>query len=134
VYVNGLPAWSSELDYLTPPTFDPHFAGDALKPEWDEAVASERTTLFLGTLPPGQTFDITLLLRVDMKVDAPDCPEDRESFPSNQVTIRCYSQKETLSIPSRFISRGNAPFGFRGLDFSVHTVRPQAVSPRPPVR
>jgi hypothetical protein len=123
VYIDGLPIWSSESSHHVPETFDEDFATDFLRLGWDKPLGGGRTTLWLGLLPPDRTYVITLLVRVDERVDAEsdalDCPTDTEFF--NVLVHRCHSQREALSLPVRFfVGDDRIQIPIVRFDFSVY--------------
>lgn len=98
VYVDGLPVWSSASNLLLPQRFNPPYS-QRLRLDWDRPLTGGDTaTLFLGTLPAGQSYALTVVLRTDLRVQAPTCKNDSEFGVSYQ---RCHSQVEALSLPAR---------------------------------
>ncbi|WP_326539785.1 hypothetical protein [Pseudorhodoferax sp.] len=107
VYVDGLPVWSSASNLLLPKRFNPPYS-QRLRLDWDRPLTGgDTTTLFLGTLPAGQSYALTVVLRTDLRIEAPTCKNDSEYGVSYQ---RCHSQVEALSLPARSTGVTTGPY------------------------
>lgn len=115
VYIDGLPVWSSESNLLIPQRFDPPY-DQQIKVQWGPALAADKVTLFLGTLPAGSTRTVAMVIRTDLRVDAPTCHNDTEW---GQTSQRCHSQLEALSLPS--VTENNGYYFQFKPDFKITT-------------
>lgn len=94
VYVDGIPVWSSELNALVPQRY--HMVGvSQLDLDWDQPLDGSEVTLFLGRLPAG-TRTLALVMRADLRVDAP--PSCR-TYADNGSFQSCHSQREGMTLP-----------------------------------
>lgn len=96
VYVDGLPVWSSELNALVPKRYSPPNHGQLLL-SWDQPLDSDHVTLFLGNLPPGSTRTVVLVMRSDLRVEAPTCRTSSDHYGVEHQS--CHSQREGLALP-----------------------------------
>lgn len=113
VYVDGLPVWSSESMRLQPQRHRPDTPG-MLGPAWGPALDGDTVTLFLGSLPAGSTRTAVIVMRSDLRVDAPTCHTEHFAHGSDQR--RCDAELEGLRLPSRSL----APFYSHTPDILVY--------------
>lgn len=98
VYVDGLPVWSSQSLRLLPQRYNPTLPG-TVDLATGPALNGGMVTLFLGTLPAGSVRTAVIVLRSDLRVDAPTC--HTESNAAFSDPHRCDAQIEGLSLPSK---------------------------------
>lgn len=96
VYVDGIPVWSSEENNLVPKRFNPP-DNTQLQLSWDQPLDGADMTLFLGRLPPGSTRTVAVVMRADLRVDAPPC--QNYTGPDHVDYQSCHSQREGLALP-----------------------------------
>lgn len=98
VYVDGLPVWSSQSMRLRPKR---HAAHDAppFTVDWGAPLDGSKATLYLGTLPAGSSRTAVIVMRADLRSDAPTC----YTLPDPVFTDsrRCDAEQEGLSLPGR---------------------------------
>ena len=103
IYVDGLPVWTAQSHLLhpdawTPPNHTPHVVN------WGAALdGAADTTLYLGQLPAGSTRTITVVMRSDLRTEAPTCKTDSAYGTTYQ---RCHSMREGMSLPMGFVNIG----------------------------
>lgn len=114
VYVDGLPVWSSESMRLQPRRYQPDTPGE-LMPGWGGPMDGGTATLFLGSLPALSVRTAVIVMRSDLRVDAPTCHTDHLAYGTD--LRRCDAQLEGLRLPSR----SAAPFYFHAPDITVFT-------------
>lgn len=114
VYVDGLPVWSSESMRLQPRRYKPDTPGE-LVPGWGSPMDGGTATLFLGSLPALSVRTAVIVMRSDLRVDAPTCHTDHLAYGTD--LRRCDAQLEGLRLPSR----SAAPFYFHAPDIAVFT-------------
>jgi hypothetical protein len=108
VTVDGLPVWTSSRLALLPRDYAHTSTFDRVDLNWGETLGSsstDRVTLFLGMLPPGETRQVNVVLRSDLRVEVrswADCMQD--SAPLPPAAWRCHSQREGLTQPGTFVS------------------------------
>ncbi len=107
VYVNGLPVWSSQSNHLRPQRDND--SQDIQLLQWGPKLEDDKVTLFLGTLPAGSTRTVTMLIRTDLRVDAPTCKHDTEYSVGYE---RCHVQMESLTLPAQTVVSGGGPYQF----------------------
>lgn len=104
VYVDGLPVWSSEDVRLLPQRYDlPFYA--PLREQWDRPLDGSLTTLYLGTLPPRSTRTAVVVLRNDLRTDAPDCFTGFDAQQGDTL-YSCDGRSEHLSLPDQWVTNG----------------------------
>ena len=96
VYVDGLPVWSSEVNALVPKRYAPPNHAQ-LTLSWDQPLDGDRVTLFLGNLPPGSTRTVALVMRSDLRVEAPTCRTSSDNY--GVLHQSCHSQREGFTLP-----------------------------------
>ncbi len=114
VYVDGLPVWSSQSMRLLPQRYNPSLPG-TLELQWGGALDGSNATLFLGTLPAGSARSAVIVLRSDLRVDAPTCHTVNQPLGLDERS--CDAQLEGLSLPTQ----ASAPFYIHNPDISVYT-------------
>ncbi len=102
VYVDGLPVWSSEANMLVPQRYQPSNWG-ALFLQWGQPLPSGDVTLFLGTLPVKSVRTAVVVMRTELRVDAPGC---RTRTEYGATLKSCSAQRESLTLPSSTLSSG----------------------------
>jgi hypothetical protein len=107
VYVNGLPVWSSQSNHLRPRRDND--SQDVQLLQWGPKLEDDKVTLYLGRLPAGSTRTVTMLIRTDLRVDAPTCKHDTEYSVGYE---RCHVQMESLTLPAQLISSSSGQFQF----------------------
>jgi hypothetical protein len=98
VYVDGLPVWSSQSLRLLPKRYSPSVPG-TVDIKTGPALDGGMVTLFLGTLPANSVRTAVIVLRSDLRVDAPTCHTEPDAAFSDRH--RCDAQIEGLSLPSK---------------------------------
>jgi hypothetical protein len=114
VYVDGLPVWSAQSVQLRPRRF-PASLGGMLQLDGDQPLDGGTATLFLGTLPAGSQRTAVIVMRSDLRVDAPTCHTVPNTLGDGQR--RCDARLEGLSLPSK----STAPFYIHTPDIAVYT-------------
>jgi hypothetical protein len=102
VYVDGLPVWSSSSNLLRPQRWGKSTLND-IRLDWGQSLDEGTATLFLGTLKGGNTYTVSVVIRTDLRVDAPECRGTSEYGTWHE---RCHSQLEALSLPAKLVSSG----------------------------
>ncbi|MFT3818498.1 MAG: hypothetical protein QM750_12820 [Rubrivivax sp.] len=102
VYVDGLPVWSSASNALQPKRFNPPGLNPLIL-DWDQPLVDDTVTLYLGTLPAGSVRSVAMVLRTDLRTEAPTCKNSHENGTTYQ---RCHSQREAISLPADSVSSG----------------------------
>lgn len=116
VYVDGLPVWSSELNYLVPQRFTP--LGNAqLALSWDQPLGGQPVTLFLGRLPSGTSRTVAVVIRADLRAEAPSCRTFTDVYGVSSQS--CHSQREGVALPG--VSNISGNFATYGPDVRVYT-------------
>jgi len=115
LYVDGLPVWSSESNLLVPQRFVPPY-DQQITVKWGQPLAADKVTLFLGTLPVASSRTIAMVIRSDLRVEAPTCHNTTDFGVTSQ---RCHSELEALSLPSVNENNGYT-FQFKP-DFKIYT-------------
>ena len=108
VYVDGLPVWSSESNALRPKRFNPQGLNPLIL-DWDQPFGDDTVTLFLGTLPAGSARSVAVVLRTDLRTEAPTCKSDSDGY--GTTLQRCHGQREAISLPADSVASGG-PFSF----------------------
>lgn len=114
VYVDGLPVWSAQSVQLRPRRWPASLAG-TLQLDGDQPLDGGTATLFLGTLPAGSQRTAVIVMRSDLRVDAPTCHTVPNVLGDGQR--RCDARLEGLSLPSK----SAAPFYIHTPDIAVYT-------------
>jgi len=103
VYVDGLPVWTAQRNQLEPQRYGALFWwpldldwGHAL-PTASQPLNPAAATLFLGTLPGKTTLTVVVVMRTDVRVEAPTCRSQTEF---GVTTQRCNVRYEGLSLPA----------------------------------
>lgn len=118
VYVDGLPVWSSSSNLLRPQRWGKATLYD-IRLNWGQSLDEGTATLFLGTLQGGSAYTVSVVIRTDLRVDAPEC-DNASEFGTNHV--RCHSHREALSLPAKLVSSGGVfPTLTYKPDFRVYT-------------
>lgn len=101
VYVDGLPVWSSQSMRLRPKR---HGASGAapFDLDWGDALDGSQATLFLGTLPAGSSRTAVIVMRADLRVDAPSCYTLPD--PAFDDERRCNAHREGLALPGSSVA------------------------------
>ncbi len=97
VYVDGLPVWSSEVNLLRPQRRQPSY-WQTMDLQWGEALDGDEVTLFLGTLPAKSVRTAVLVMRSELRIDAPDCRSRTDYGVSHRS---CTEQVEALTLPGK---------------------------------
>lgn len=103
VMVDGLPVWSSTSNRLVLKRV-PGSKGP-LQLKTGQALGTGKTTLFLGTVPAKTITHVTVVMRTDARLNAPDCKTDSSGSPTVK---RCHAHREQLNIPSQSQWQGSA--------------------------
>ena len=98
VYVDGLPVWSSAVHQLQPQRWGADL--NPLRVAWGQPLADDLVTLYLGQLPAGSSRTVAVVMRVESRIDAPDCV----SAASYGTTYRrCYALREGMTLPAKSV-------------------------------
>lgn len=114
VYVDGVPVWSAESLRLLPRRYRPDLRAP-FELSIDGTLDGGRVTLFLGSLPGGSVRTATVVMRNDLRVDAPTCHDTHSAY--SGTLRRCHAQIERLRVPTQAL----APFYIHAPDISVYT-------------
>jgi hypothetical protein len=98
VLVDGLPVWSSQSMKLLPRRYE-SVGAVPIEFSWGPTLNGGVVTLFLGTLPGNSIRTATLVMRSDLRVDAPVCKTTYSYYSGDKQ--RCTAQIEGLSLPSK---------------------------------
>lgn len=121
IYVDGLPVWSGERSHHLLPEFANQVLPPTFEFAWGQRLDGKgKRTLFLGQVPSDSVMNITLVVRVEERVSAPDCPTDYEAFPEPLFRHRCHSQRQTLYLRGKNVrTRGLSPI--TQLEFDIYS-------------
>ncbi|MBC7939061.1 MAG: hypothetical protein H7Z19_04735, partial [Chitinophagaceae bacterium] len=97
VYVDGLPVWSSSSMRLLPKRYQPEVPS-MIDIDTGAAMAGGFADLFLGTLPGGSSRTAVIVMRSDLRVDAPTCHTVNNVLGNDWR--RCDTRLEGLSLPT----------------------------------
>lgn len=109
ITIDGLPVWTSTRLAMLPRNYVPTSLFDHILINGGENLgtsSSDRVTLFLGLLPPGETRQVSIVLSSDLRAEVKpsnDCEYDNGPAVTSPQW-RCHSQREGLTQPGTAVS------------------------------